>query len=184
MEQRYLIVDIDRCWGCKACQVACKYEHGIPAGGGKPVEVMRVEHTEPSGQAACDFLPVACQHCDEPACMEVCPRGAVYRDEEGLVQIDEERCVACGRCVKACPYEAIHSYSEEGRRWVFKCDLCVRRRGMGLPASCEQHCLGGVFTNCTRAEMEKLMGERKYHWSAGRVVYLSDRAASLGKALK
>lgn len=183
MEQRYFIVDIDRCWGCRACQVACKYEHGIPAGEGKPVEVIRVERQDPSGQAACDFLPVACQHCREPACMEACPRGAIARDGEGLVQLDQEKCVACGLCVSACPYGALHRYPGEAGQRVWKCDLCIRRRGMGLPASCEQHCLGGVFTSCTQAEMERITGERKYRWSAGRVVYVSDCVASLGKGL-
>ena len=183
MEKTYFVVDIDRCWGCKACQVACKYEHGIPASEGKPVEVMRVECLEENGAVSCEFLPVSCQHCRDAKCMEVCPRGAIRRDGEGLVQLVEENCVGCGLCIRACPYGAVHFRQAEGKKKVWKCDLCVRRRAKGLPASCEQHCLGGVFHSCPQGEMEELVARRKYRWSAGQVIYVSDRISSLGQGL-
>lgn len=183
MEKTCFIVDIDRCWGCKACQVACKYEHGIPAAEAKPVEVFRVECKEPDGSVSCDFLPVACQHCSDPKCMEACPKGALYRDGEGLIQLRRENCVGCGLCVKACPYGAIQLHVHNGHREIWKCDLCARRRATGLPASCEQHCLGGVFHSCTETEAAELVGKRRYHWSVGQVIYVSDRISSLGAGL-
>ncbi len=185
MENVYLLVDIDRCWGCKSCQVACKREHGLSAGEGKPIEVVRVEFLEADGSVGCDFLPVACQHCSDPLCSAACPRGAILRDGEGLIQVDEDRCIGCGLCAAACPYGAIHirATEAEGKK-AWKCDLCRRRRAMGLPTSCEQHCLGGAFRRCSRAELERLAAGRKYRWSAGQVVYVSDTVQSLGQGLE
>ena len=83
-QKMFMIVDIDRCWGCKACQVACKREHGLASEDFKPVEVFRVENMQ-GDKVRCDFLPVACQHCTSPACAEACPRGALVRTDEGLI---------------------------------------------------------------------------------------------------
>jgi tetrathionate reductase subunit B len=178
MPQIYMIVDVDRCWGCKSCQVACKYEHGIPAGKVKPIEVFRIENKDVSGKVYCDYLPVMCQHCEKPECLDACPVSAISRNEEGVVVVDSKLCTGCGLCAESCPYDCITE--EDGL--AHKCDLCIERRSRGFPTSCEQHCMGRAFTSCTKEDMEALVAGRRYVWSTGRVVYVSDQLSGLGKA--
>ena len=181
-QKLFMIVDIDRCWGCKACQVACKREHGLAPEDFKPVEVFRVEN-EQENRVRCDFLPVACQHCDAAACVEVCPRKALVRTGEGAIRVEEDLCVGCGLCFKKCPYGAIGLKIVNGKRKAVKCDLCMERRERGFLPACEQHCLGGVFTSCTAAEKETLLEPYPYRWQTGCVIYVSRIRSGLGKAL-
>ena len=126
-QKMFMIVDIDRCWGCKACQVACKREHGLASEDFKPVEVFRVENMQ-GDRVRCDFLPIACQHCTSPACAEVCPRGALVRTDEGLIAVVEDRCIGCGLCFRKCPYGAIGLKIVDGKVELDaeKCNHCGR----------------------------------------------------------
>ncbi|MCF0238196.1 MAG: hypothetical protein HUK24_06310, partial [Sphaerochaetaceae bacterium] len=81
-----MIVDIDRCWGCKSCQVSCKSENLIPPGFDSNISVFRIE-TQDKGRAACDFIPVMCQQCNDPTCLKVCPVGAISRNSEDLIVV-------------------------------------------------------------------------------------------------
>lgn len=181
-QKMFMIVDIDRCWGCKACQVACKREHGLAPEDFKPIEVFRIEN-EQEGQIRCDFMPVVCQHCTTPTCVGACPCGALVKTEEGTVIVEEDRCVGCGLCFKKCPYGAIGLKTGSGKRKAVKCDLCAERRNRGFLPACEQHCLGGAFTSCTAAEKEELLKKYPYRWETGCVVYVSRVRSSLGKAM-
>lgn len=178
MESCYFVVDLDRCWGCKSCQTACRLEHDLPPDSGWPIEVFRVEN-DAEGVVRCDFIPVLCLHCDIPACAAACPKDAIAKGADGVVRVDPECCVGCGLCEKACAYGCIQI--DGVQNVAYKCDLCTERRGRGFLASCEQHCLGEAFTSCTKAEKEQLVGGRRYRWSVGQVVYVSDRLADLGK---
>ena len=182
-QKMFMIVDIDRCWGCKACQVACKREHGLASEDFKPVEVFRVENIQ-GDKVRCDFLPVACQHCTSPACAEACPRGALVRTDEGLIAVVEDRCIGCGLCFRKCPYGAIGLKMVDGRRKAVKCDLCMERRQRGFWPACEQHCLGGAFTSCTEAEKAVLLEPYPYRWGTGSVTYVSRVRSDLGKAFE
>lgn len=183
MEKLYYIVDIDRCWGCKSCQTACRIEHSYQAKDTAPIEVFRIESELKNDAIACDFVPMLCMHCDEPACLPVCPKNAISKGADGLVQVDKELCIGCGLCAKACPYEAVQvGMLGDGKKAV-KCDLCAARRARGFLPSCEQHCLGEAFTSCNAAEKDRLLQNRRYTFSAGQVVYVSDRLPDLGKAL-
>lgn len=180
MDTAYLIIDIDRCWGCKTCQVACKVEHGLTAEDFRPIEPARVER-ELDGQARCDFLPLTCMHCTDPACMGACLKKAIYRDEEGLIQVDAAKCVGCGLCASACPYGAIGlAHRQEKSRLAIKCDLCSQRRARGFLTSCEQHCLGGAITSCAQEDLEGLLAPFAYRWTVGQTIYVSSALPSLG----
>lgn len=181
MEQMYMVINIDRCWGCKACQAACKWEHGLKPGDGFPIEVFRVEQMD-GEQVRCSFLPMPCLHCGSPFCLTACPKHAVYRDEEGLVQIRAEACIGCGACVKACPFGAMGMTAyADGARKAVKCDLCRERRKRGYQASCEQHCLGGALTTCPEAEKDRIIKVFPYLFQQGHTIYVSQQAAALGK---
>jgi phenylacetyl-CoA:acceptor oxidoreductase subunit 1 len=101
-----MVIDLRRCVGCQTCTIACKQEHGLPAGTfwrfvadcevGEYPDVRRV------------FLPMQCMHCAEPPCVPVCPTGASRQRPDGIVWVAYDACVGCGYCATACPYRARH----------------------------------------------------------------------------
>jgi phenylacetyl-CoA:acceptor oxidoreductase subunit 1 len=104
MTRYAMVVDLRRCVGCQTCTAACKHANATPPG----VQWRRVLDIE-SGEfpdVRRSFLPIACMHCDEPPCEEVCPTTATKKRSDGLVSIDYELCIGCANCVMACPYEA------------------------------------------------------------------------------
>ncbi len=95
-----MVIDLDRCIGCRACEVACKVENNT-AKGIFWMHVFRFEIEEyPNTRIA--FLPRPCQHCDNPPCVKVCPVGARFKQENGLVLTDFDRCIGCRLCQVAC----------------------------------------------------------------------------------
>jgi dimethylsulfide dehydrogenase subunit beta/complex iron-sulfur molybdoenzyme family reductase subunit beta len=87
------------------------------------------------------YLPRICNHCTHPACLEACPRKAVYkREEDGIVLIDQERCRGYRQCVRACPYKKI--YMNEVAGVSQKCIFCYPRLGKGEPNACAKQCPG------------------------------------------
>ncbi|MBI4331058.1 MAG: 4Fe-4S dicluster domain-containing protein [Chloroflexi bacterium] len=122
-----MVIDVGACIGCRACQWACKEENNIPASISPPwIEVFELEDrvtvtgapsleelnkgaTTSYTQSPRDghwYMPVACNHCSNPSCTKVCPTGATYKDKDGLVLMDYDRCIGCRFCVVACPYSA------------------------------------------------------------------------------
>jgi len=149
-----LVIDLDTCVGCHACAVSCKEWNA--GGMAAPLTDEQPYGKDPSGvwfnrvhsyevaatHSGCDaagkadgspaqpamtlHFPRSCLHCEEPACVTVCPTGASYkRAEDGIVLVDEDKCIGCKLCSWACPYGA-REYSEvEGV--MKKCTLCVDR---------------------------------------------------------
>lgn len=97
-----MIVDLERCVGCRACMVACKVENNTPQASFF-MYVFRLEEGE-FPETKIRFLPRPCQHCDNAPCVKVCPVGARYKREDGLVATDWNRCIGCRYCEVACPY--------------------------------------------------------------------------------
>jgi molybdopterin-containing oxidoreductase family iron-sulfur binding subunit len=97
-----MVIDLSRCVGCRACMMACKVENNTPQAHFW-MYVFRLEEGEyPATQVS--FLPRPCMHCDNAPCVKVCPVGARYKREDGLVAMDWERCIGCRYCEVACPY--------------------------------------------------------------------------------
>ena len=102
MTRYAMAVDLDRCQGCRACVEACKIENNTPSAVFW-MYVFRFEQGEyPSTQIS--FLPRPCQHCANPTCAKVCPVGARFQRDDGIVLTDYERCIGCRYCEVACPY--------------------------------------------------------------------------------
>jgi|SRR3990170_2073810 len=97
-----MVVDLDRCTGCRACMEACKVENNTTEASFW-MYVFRFEEGEFPGTKVW-FMPRPCMHCDDAPCVKVCPVGARYKREDGIVVTDSDRCIGCRYCEVACPY--------------------------------------------------------------------------------
>lgn len=143
MGQVGFFVDSTRCIKCYACEVACEQWHQIAAGTHlRRVVRERCEGTFP--QVTREFRSLSCMHCEKPACVDVCPVGAISkRAEDGLVVGDASRCLGCRCCSLACPFD-VPRYTEPNRT-MDKCDGCL---SLGRKPGEEPRC---VSTCPTRA---------------------------------
>ncbi len=97
-----MVIEIDKCLGCRACMEACKVENNTPQGHFW-MYVFRLEEGEfPNVRQT--FMPRSCMHCDNPPCVQVCPTQARFKRTDGLVLTDFDRCIGCQYCSVACPY--------------------------------------------------------------------------------
>lgn len=137
-------VNAARCTGCKTCEMACRDAYQL----GETPSFRRV--CEASGgtwmqegaawrhQVFTYYLSIACNHCDDPVCQQVCPSGAMRKQDDGFVVLDSNQCIGCGSCAFACPYKA-PSYSRV-LRVMRKCDGCRARVEEGRVPLCVEAC--------------------------------------------
>lgn len=139
-----MVIIADRCIGCDACYVSCKTEWDLPVGKeAYRTKVWNIEGQDYLGNPTVNFLPVLCNHCDNPPCVHVCPTGASFkRQEDGIVLVDPDMCIGCKACMIACPYDA--RYYDEQRKTVDKCTFCLPRLNDGLEPACVNTCVGGA----------------------------------------
>lgn len=134
-----MLVNIEKCVGCYACQVSCKSEYNIPFGTYR----CRVK-TYGSGQyprLKKFFFPRFCNHCDNPPCIEACDEKALYKNSDGVVLLKNNKCTGCQQCEDKCPYNAIEVNHVTGL--AEKCDFCYEKRLVkGLTPVCVQSCMG------------------------------------------
>ncbi len=148
-----IVIDLHRCIGCYSCMIACRQEHFVPRG----IYFNRVIVSEkgefPTVQKT--ILPVQCNHCQEPACVKACPTGATTQREDGLVLVDDGKCVGCHYCIVACPYQMRTPYENPKLEYFpgqgltpyeilgkqlypyqagtpLKCTFCVKRLDEGI----------------------------------------------------
>ena len=146
MTQYAFYFDGTRCTGCKTCEMACKdyKDLGLGVAYRKVYEVTAGETTRDADgciATTCVSYPLSmsCNHCDDPACVKVCPTTAMHKDPEtGLVSVDTAKCIGCGYCHMACPYNAPKVDREKGHS--VKCNGCAERVAEGKNPICVDAC--------------------------------------------
>ena len=135
-----VILDMDRCIGCRSCSAACFYSHqGMP----------NISY----GAISEGTLPVICRQCEEPACVDACPVDALRREPSGVVLRSRMLCIGCGSCVHGCPFGVIHPDLKQHQ--VAKCDMCEERVLAGGVPRCVCACTSGALRFESAESMEK-----------------------------
>ena len=199
-----MVIDLDKCIGCRRCSYACKRENNVPDAISPPyITVFETESvtgvsgiyhpTENPGEGTTMmytklrkdkwYMPVQCNHCDDAPCVQVCPTGASYKDPDGIVMINYDKCIGCRYCMVACPYQArrfnwfhpevpykdrnpLVPMREEGV--VEKCTFCVHRTrtGKGKTTRCVEACPNKARTfgnlNDPNSEVSKLIKSERW----------------------
>jgi molybdopterin-containing oxidoreductase family iron-sulfur binding subunit len=147
-----MLIDTAQCKeGCNECVTACNTENGL-SGGKLPTDSQWIRKIEikdiSSGREL--SLPMMCQHCEHPPCVDVCPTGASFKREDGIVLVDKHRCIGCRYCMMACPYKArsfVHEVVTDqnpdvprGKGTVESCTMCVHKVDAGEQPACAQSC--------------------------------------------
>lgn len=148
------VIDLRRCDGCKQCTFACQKTHYLP----KDHEWIKVSTlTDATGQKS--FMPRLCMQCENAPCLKVCPTGATFKNPEGVILVNQDKCIGCRMCMVACPYEARYfNYSDppkppspfdnpmpefpvpQQKGTVGKCILCVHYTDKGKLPACVEAC--------------------------------------------
>ena len=154
-----MVIDLGRCKNARKCVSACQKMHHLPV----EKEWLSVKLMKDNEQSAPYWFPKTCFHCDNPPCVKVCPVNATFKRQDGLVLIDNERCIGCKFCMAACPYSTRVFNWEEPKQdlrdyvsspetslpskigTVEKCDFCPDMVRQGLLPDCVSACPNGVF---------------------------------------
>ena len=162
---RYVFaIDTKRCIGCNACSIKCRQSNNLPSNTWwtRALSVGGTNPDTPAGDYpnfSLMYLTVACQHCDNPACVKVCPVGATYKDPDtGAVRQDYDKCIGCRMCMSACPYTGVRSFNweepkhyldfntgsndvpEHQKHVVEKCTMCWHKLAKGEEPACIEIC--------------------------------------------
>ena len=160
MTRYAMVINQKRCSGCQTCALACKMQNNVPDG-------MAWNRVLTEGCDIIDgvvgvypnlsrtYLPVACQHCENPACMKVCPTGATYKDNSGRVLVNYDKCIGCRMCMAACPYNArCFNWNEPTRAtggYYGDKDVPVRPKGVAEKCTfCKERTAKGNEPRCVR----------------------------------
>ncbi len=169
MTESAILYDSSKCSACKGCQVMCKQWNMLPSSLSKDEYEftgsyqsmsdlngdtrLLIEFREQEAENGVDwaFSRRACFHCEEPACMEVCPVGAISKLDNGTVKLDSTKCVGCKYCVAACPF-GVPKY-RENFGVSNKCTLCDDRAAQGREPACVQTCPAAAIFYGTQPDM-------------------------------
>lgn len=154
-----LIIDHEACWGCRACEVACKQENRS-AEGVRFISVTEIGPRLINDRPDVIFRVQVCRHCDDPDCVEACPEAAIEKRPDGIVVLNQDACLGCGLCVAACPYDAISVDPRSGL--AAKCNLCHHRVDQGLiPACADNVCLAHCIYFGHPKDIKDMLGRKK-----------------------
>src|SRR5574341_977261 len=168
------LIDVSKCIGCKACQVACMEWNDVRDDVGTTVgvydnppdlsdrswTVMRFYEEEIPGRGL-QWLIVkdGCMHCQAPGCLRACPApGALIQLANGIVDFQEEHCIGCGYCQTACPFDIPRSSAKDQK--AYKCTLCSDRVAVGLEPACIKTCPTQALSFGSKEDMKDLAAER------------------------
>jgi formate dehydrogenase iron-sulfur subunit len=168
------LIDISKCIGCKACQVACMEwndlrdevgtNHGVYD---NPIDltdkswtVMRFSEVEvEQGKLEWLIRKDGCMHCADPGCLKACPApGAIVQYANGIVDFHEENCIGCGYCITGCPFNIPRISKKDDK--AYKCTLCSDRVGVGLEPACVKTCPTGAIVFGSKEDMIHHADER------------------------
>jgi len=154
-----MLIDTTKCaTGCDACVTGCATEHGWGdsephSNEGQQAQWIRKVELRDKSTGFAHSLPLMCQHCETPPCVDVCPTGASFKRADGIVLVDKHICIGCRYCMMACPYKArsfIHEALQDqlpvaprGKGTVESCTLCVHRvdrDGENAVPACAEAC--------------------------------------------
>ncbi|MGV6852943.1 MAG: sulfate reduction electron transfer complex DsrMKJOP subunit DsrO [bacterium] len=173
-----ILVDTSKCAdGCDACVTACNTKHGLktPENLQTDAQYIRKVTIVDNNSGVEKSLPMMCQHCESPPCVDVCPTGASFKREDGIVLVDKHLCIGCRYCMMACPYKARsfahEDYTEQlphtprGKGTVESCNMCVDNVDKGELPACVSACggAGGALTfgdlNDPQSEISKKLAQ-------------------------
>jgi formate dehydrogenase iron-sulfur subunit len=168
------LIDVSKCIGCKACQVACmewndlRDEVGTCGGSydnprdltAQSWTVMKfAEYENPKGDLEWLIRKDGCMHCADPGCLKACPApGAIVQYANGIVDFHEEHCIGCGYCIAGCPFD-VPRISQKDHK-AYKCTLCSDRVAVGLEPACIKTCPTGALSFGTKEQMQHDAEER------------------------
>lgn len=154
-----LVVKVDRCLGCKSCELACAVEHSASKDLYEAIKESPAPRSRVSvGQGEGFAVPLQCRQCESAPCVAICPTRALARTSpETPVMLDHDACIGCKWCILACPFGVI-TLDERGRT-IVKCDQCFERVQRGELPACVQACPTGALLYETLDEI--LAGKRE-----------------------
>jgi molybdopterin-containing oxidoreductase family iron-sulfur binding subunit len=166
-----LLIDVAKCNDCDACVTACHEENGVQIHG-RPTQDpqwIRKVTIKDKQTGYVQSLPLMCQHCEAPPCVDVCPTGASFKRADGIVLVDRHTCIGCRYCMMACPYKArsfVHenttnqkAYQPRGKGCVESCTLCVHRVDEGRTPACVEACNKDGHKAMTFGDLNDKTGE-------------------------
>ncbi len=168
------LIDLSKCIGCKACQVACMEWNDLRDDVGTNVgvydnprdltdrswTVMRfAEYAKDNGDLEWLIRKDGCMHCEDPGCLKACPApGAIVKYSNGIVDFISENCVGCGYCVAGCPFNVPRVSKKDSK--AYKCTLCSDRVSVGLEPACVKTCPTGCIQFGAKSDMQARAGKR------------------------
>ncbi|MFC1511279.1 4Fe-4S dicluster domain-containing protein [Candidatus Margulisiibacteriota bacterium] len=137
-EKKNIFCSIEKCLGCKSCEIACAVEHSKSKDLFASIGEFPLPRQRRKVEAIKNLrLSTACQHCESAGCIDACMSGAIYKDDRGAVLHDEEKCVGCWMCIMACPFGVI----SRQEKIALKCDLCPDRDEYACVKACPTRAL-------------------------------------------